>query len=202
MQAAIEELIDRSWAEAAARTDIRSGATISRPPLEALAAPRSESVFSDRFPVLEHFDAALELARGGVLAGLAEACEAARGQFRWTQNAAYDEARVGRELLDKYAYAALTGPDGLRRCEVPLSGYILMAPGLEYAGHRHAPREIYLLLTPGAQWSLDGGDWFEVGAGELIVHEPWQMHAMRTADKPMLAFAAWLERGDRLAIEI
>jgi gentisate 1,2-dioxygenase len=109
---------------------------------------------------------------------------------------------VGRELLDKYAYAALSGPDGLQRCEVPLSGYILMAPQLEYADHRHAPRELYLVLTPGAQWSLDGGDWFEVEAGDLIVHEPWQMHAMRTADQPMLAFAAWLERGDRLAIEI
>ena len=202
MQAAVKELIDRSWAEAAARTDARSDATISRPAQQPLLAPRCESVFSDSFPVLEHLDAALQLARGGILAGLAEAFDAARAEIRWTQNAAYDEARVGRELLDKYAYAALSGPDGLQRCEVPLSGYILMAPHLEYADHRHAPREIYLVLTPGAQWSLDGGGWFDVEPGDLIVHEPWQMHAMRTADRPMLAFAAWLERGDRLAIEI
>ena len=202
MQTAVTELIDKSWSEATARSDARSGATISRPALEPLEAPRSESVFSDDFPVLGHLDAALELARRGPLAGLVEAFEAARDDIRWTQNAAYDEARVGRELLDRYAYACLSGPDGPQRCEAPLCGYILLAPNLEYADHRHAPREIYLLLTPGAQWSLDSGDWFEVEAGALIVHQPWQMHASRSGDQPMLAFAAWLERGDRLAIEI
>lgn len=202
MPTAVDELIDRSWAAAAARVDARSGATIARPELEPLEAPRSESIFSNEFPVLAHLDAALALARGGVLVELAEAYEAARDEILWTQNAAYDEQRVGRELLDKYAYACLSGPDGPQRCEAPLCGYILLAPNMSYADHRHAPREFYLVLTPGAQWSLNSGEWFDVQAGDLIVHESWQMHATRTGDKPMLAFAAWLERGDRLAIEI
>ena len=66
MRAAIEELIDRSWAEACARTDLRSGAAITRPALEPLAAPRSESVFSDRFPVLEYLDAGARRTPRGV----------------------------------------------------------------------------------------------------------------------------------------
>ena len=202
MHAAIEQLIDRSWAEAAARVDARSGARIKRPALAPLESARTESVFSDQFPVLAHLDAALELARDGVLADLARDLAAARDVIRWTQNAAYDEARVGRQLLDNYAYACLTGPDGPLACEVPLGGYLLLAPNTQYVDHRHAPREIYLVLTPGARWSLDGGEWFEVEAGELIVHEPWQMHAVRTGTEPLLAFAAWLERGDRCAIEI
>ena len=202
MHAAIEHLIDRSWTEAVARVDARSGARISRPPLEPLRGERSESVFGDDFPVLAHLDAALECARGGVLAGLADAFAAARDDIRWTQNAAYDEARVGRRLLDNYAYACLSGPDGPQACEAPLGGYLLLAPNTQYVDHRHAPREIYLVLTPGARWSLDGGEWFGVEAGELIVHEPWQMHALHTGAAPLLAFAAWLERGDRSAIEI
>lgn len=202
MQVAVNALIDKSWAAAVERVDTRSGARITRPALEPLEAPRTESVFSDEFPVLAHLDEALALARCGALAELVEAYQAAREAINWTQNAAYDEARVGRELLDKYAYACLSGPDGSQRCEAPLCGYVLLAPDMEYTDHRHAPREFYLVLTPGAEWSLDSGDWFEVEAGDLIVHEPWQMHATRTVDKPMLAFAGWLERGDRLAIEI
>jgi len=202
MNPAIETLTDLSWAEVEARADRRSGATAVRPALEPLRRERVESRFGDDFPVLAQFDAALELASASRLAALAESLAAARDALPWTQNASYDEARVGRELLNAYAYACLSGPDGLQRCEVPLAGYILIAPQFEYVDHRHAPREVYLLLTPGARWRLDGGEWFDVEPGELIVHEPWQMHAMRTGDFPLLAFAAWLEPGERTAIEI
>ncbi len=202
MHGALDELVDRSWAAAAARRDARSGAVIARPPTMPLREPRQESRFGNAFPVLEHFERALALARRHELADLAAALEAARGELRWSQNAAYDETNVDRALLDGYAYAVLTAPDGPLPCEAPLCGYLMMAPDLLYRDHRHAPREIYLVLTPGTRWCLDSGDWFEVTPGELIVHEPWQMHAMRTGDQPLLAFAAWLEPGDRTAIRI
>jgi hypothetical protein len=41
-----------------------------------------------------------------------------------------------------------------------------------------------------------------VHPGDLILHEPWQMHALRAGDQPLLTFAAWLESGDRKAIRI
>ncbi len=202
MNPAIETLIDHSWAEVEARADRRSGASARRPVLKPLERERSESRFGDDFPVLAHLDAALGFACGAELKALGRSLAAAREQLVWTQNASYDEARGGRGLLASYAYACLSGPDGPQRCDAPLAGYILIAPNFEYADHRHAPREVYLLLTPGARWRLDGGEWFEVAAGELIVHEPWQLHATRTGDGPLLAFAAWLEPGERLAIEI
>ena len=76
-----------------------------------------------------------------------------------------------------------------------------MAPGVTYPGHKHEAREVYLVLTPGTQWRLDEGEWFDVMPGDLIYHDSWQMHAMRTADRPLLAFAAWIETGDRRAID-
>ena len=79
---------------------------------------------------------------------------------------------------------------------------MLMGPDVIYPNHKHGPREFYLVLTPGSQWKLDDDEWFEVNPGDLILHEPWQMHAMKTSDKPLLAFAGWLERGDRKAIEL
>ena len=36
--------------------------------------------------------------------------------------------------------------------------------------------------------------------GDLIFHDSWQMHAMRTGAQPLLAFAGWIEVGDRRAI--
>ena len=36
--------------------------------------------------------------------------------------------------------------------------------------------------------------------GDLIFHDSWQMHAMRTRRQPLLAFAGWIEVGDRRAI--
>jgi hypothetical protein len=202
MHAAIEDLIDLSWTEACVRVDKRSGATVARPTLEPLEHERADSRFDDDFPVLAHLDAALRLAQAGELAALAESVAEACGLLRWSQNAAYDEARVGRELLDSYAYACLSGPDCLQRCEAPLSGYILLGPNFEYPDHQHAPREVYLVLTPGTRWCLDSGEWFDVEVGDLIVHEPWQMHATRTGEYPFLAFVAWLERGDRSAIRM
>ncbi len=202
MHGALEELVDRSWAAAGARRDARTGQHVSRPPTQPLREPRQESRFSSEFPVLGHLDRALALARKHELAVLATAIDAVRGELRWSQNAAYDEATVGRELLDGYAYAVLSAPDGPLPCESPLCGYLMMAPDLTYRDHWHAPREIYLVLTPGSQWCLDSGDWFDVAPGDLIVHEPWQKHAMRTGDEPLLAFAAWLEPGNRAAITI
>jgi len=56
------------------------------------------------------------------------------------------------------------------------------------------------VLTPGSQWCLDEGDWFDVDAGDLMFPDSWQMHAMRPGEQPLLAFAGWIEAGDRRAI--
>ena len=79
-------------------------------------------------------------------------------------------------------------------------GLLLLGPGVVYPGHHHEPKEVYLVMTPGSQWCLDEGDWFDVAPGDLVFHDSWKMHAMRTRDKPLLAFAGWLDAGDRRGI--
>lgn len=202
MSTQLENLIDRAWLAVEARADVTRGQRVLRPPRKALRRPRTESRYRDDFAALEELARALELAERGELGELATAVREAADQFRWSQNASYDETTVSRELLDGYAYAPLSGPDCPIPCEVPLAGFLLMKSNTVYADHRHAPREVYLVMTPGARWCLDSGEWFEVNAGDLIFHDSWQMHAMRTGDEPLLAFAAWLEGGDRAAIRI
>lgn len=193
----IEALIDSAWEAVVERRDVRNASRIERPPFEELEARRLESRFDRDLPVLAHLDAALELAQRHELSRLAEAMRAVVPRLDWSQNPGYDEARVGRSLLDGYAYAGLAGPDCPVQCELPRCGFLLLGPGVTYVDHRHGPREIYLLMTPGSQWRLDRGEWFDVDAGDLVFHAAWQAHAMRAGRHPMLAFVAWLDRGDR-----
>jgi len=187
------------WAELLERNH---GQARPRPPLAPLEQAREESRFGDRFAVLAQLEAAIELAGRGVLGHLAEAFADALEDLRCSQNPSYDETSVSRELLDGSAYVGLSGPDSPVRCEAPLSGFLIMGANVTYDDHAHGPREIYLVLTPGSQWRLDKGEWFDVAPGDLIFHDTWQMHATRTASQPFLAFVAWLEPGDRKHIEI
>ncbi|UCH41412.1 MAG: hypothetical protein JSU67_07025 [Gammaproteobacteria bacterium] len=198
----IRDLIDTSWQAVEQRCEIIGGRRVTRPGFEALTQSRHESRFADDLAVLAHLDAALDLARDYELGHLAAGLSGVRDRIRWSQNPRYDETTVSRELLDGYAYAGLSGPDSPIRCDVPLCGYLIMGPGITYPDHRHAPPEIYLVMTPGSQWCLDSGEWFDVAPGDLIFHDSWQKHATRTSHQPLLAFVAWLERGDRTRIDI
>ena len=194
---ALRQLNGITWDAIASRRDKLTGQKVVVPPMQPLQQELIESRFSETFPVLDHLESALVLAGEHELAEIAQGFAAVVGELRWSQNPAYDETTCSRDLLDGYAYAAFTGPDAPIRCSVPRGGLMIMAPGLTYPGHHHEPREVYLVMTPGAQWQLDEGDWFDVQAGDMIFHDSWQTHSMRSGSEPFLAFVAWVESGIR-----
>lgn len=196
----LEDLLSDIWRIVANTPDLVTGVRVDIPAVVPCETGIVESRYSEGFPVLDHLEETIKLARGHGLGNLAERFAVLAPSLRWSQNPSYTAENAGQALLDGYAYAALSGPEGPVHCAAPRGGFMLMGPDVTYPAHSHAPREVYLILTPGAHWSLDNGDWFEVGAGQLILHEPWVKHAMRTHDKPMLAFAGWVEPGNRLAI--
>jgi hypothetical protein len=198
--AKLEQLNRLTWQAIIARPDRITGRRIEVPPKIDGERRDAESRFSDSFAVLAHLDAALALTAQGPLAEIGARFADVMQQLRWSQNPNYTEANSHRSFLDGYAYAGFSGPDAPLLCAVPRGGLVLLRPGVEYPGHHHAPKEVYLVLTPGSQWCLDEGDWFDVDAGDLIFHDSWQMHAMRTRQHPLLAFAGWIEAGDRRAI--
>ncbi|MDH3633588.1 MAG: dimethylsulfoniopropionate lyase [Gammaproteobacteria bacterium] len=193
----LEELNDLIWHTIAARQDIVNGRQIEIPQPISTARQDSESRFSDNFPVLQHLDQALSLVTNFDLAEIAGRFSRVMDNLRWSQNPNYDDNNSSRSFLDGYAYVGISGPDAPIRCAVPRGGLVLLGPGVVYPSHHHEPKEVYLVLTPGSQWCLDEGDWFDVAPGDLVFHDSWQMHAMRTRDKPLLAFAGWLDAGDR-----
>lgn len=196
----LELLHKLTWREIAARRDIVSGRPVEAPAMTPSARQDSESRFGGDFPVLRHLDEALSMASRFELAEIAARFSGVMGDLRWSQNPNYDDSNSSRSFLDGYAYAGFSGPDAPILCAVPRGGLLLLGPGVVYPGHHHQPREVYLVMTPGSQWCLDEDEWFDVAPGDLIFHDSWQMHAMRTGDKPLLAFAGWLDAGDRRSI--
>lgn len=198
--AELEALNQLSWSMIGARHDKVTGCQIAMPDKIDGNREDAESRFSDDFAVLEYRDAALTLTAQGPLAAIGESFARVMHQLRWSQNPNYTEHNSKRSFLDGYAYAGFAGPDAPLLCAAPRGGLVLLGPDVEYPSHHHQPKEVYLVLTPGSQWCLDEGDWFDVDAGDLIFHDSWQMHAMRTREQPLLAFAGWIEAGDRRAI--
>jgi len=195
-----DPILEHVWELVSHTPDKLGGQQIPVPPTVPIEASVAESRFSDSFPVLTHLNAALDLIREHGFDKLADLFGFVLPHIRWSQNPSYTEENCSRNLLDGYAYAAFSGPDGPVHCAAPRGGFFLMGPNVTYPAHSHKPKEVYLVLTPGAEWQLDEGDWFSVAAGDLMYHDTWQMHAMRTKDRPLLAFAGWIEPGDRLGI--
>jgi len=196
----LEVLNDQIWAAIAARRDVVSGRQVELP--QSIAGPRqdAESRFSDNFAVLTHLDTALQLVAATELADIGAGFAQLMHRLRWSQNPNYNENNSLRSFLNGYAYAGFSGPDAPILCAAPRGGLVLLGPDVVYPSHHHQPREVYLVLTPGSQWCLDEDVWFDVGPGDLIFHDSWQMHAMRTRAQPLLAFAGWMDVGDRRGI--
>jgi hypothetical protein len=156
----------------------------------------------EQFEVSRYFESTLTAVENWGAKHVSPLLRKASPSLVWSQNESYSEAKLGGHFMNNYVTGLLTGPGAPFAREAPPSGFLLLGPKIAYPAHRHLPREIYLMLTPGAEWCLDGGNWFSVAPGDVIYHASNQSHAMRTQETPMLAFAAWLDSGSRSAINI
>ena len=189
------------WEAVAARPCMVSGRRVDVPPLCPIQQSISDGRYSDQYPVLRHLDQALHLASEAGFSDITGIfSKLPRQQIRWSQNANYTKENCDQSLLDGYAYSPLTGPDGPIHAASPRGGLALVGPNVFYPAHHHETREVYLVLSAGFQWRLDDGDWFDVPPGNVIFHDRWVRHSMRTGDKPALAFAGWIEPGDRMSV--
>jgi len=71
------------------------------------------------------------------------------------------------------------------------AGIFIQAPGYFYAPHFHDSVELYHVLHGTAYWKRGEEDWLPRKAGEFILHDRDQVHAMRTGDDPIIALWAW-----------
>lgn len=119
------------------------------------------------------------------LAELAAAFMAIEQRLSWTRRQTADPA--DQRFYHGHANAAIAGPQGLEIREDVWFGVTLMAPRVLYPVHQHPPEEVYLALSQGEWWNA-GMDWTAPGPGGTIYNSPGIAHAMRSGEKPMLAF--------------
>jgi hypothetical protein len=87
-------------------------------------------------------------------------------------------------------WSELVGPAAPFRSDEVCLGLTLIGPHTHYPAHRHPAVELYHVLTGAAEWSADGIGHVQP-PGSFILHETNQEHAMRAADKPLLALYTW-----------
>lgn len=133
-----------------------------------------------RVPVCDWAGRALD-AVADERAALGAAFAAVEGLLRWAP-------RAGSEgpFRDGHANAVILGPGGLEVRDDLWVGVTVMAPGVRYMDHDHAPEEVYLSLSPGEWWNA-GMDWTDPGPTGCIYNPPGIRHAMRSGEGPFLA---------------
>ncbi len=147
-----------------------------------------------RKPVAQFVPQAVELARKGPLAAIAEAFAAIESQADWLQNPNYSVASLGPGYVDRYGYVELVGPGRPVESADLLVGLLLLGPDMHYPDHAHPAEEIYHVVAGEADWWREDEGWRRKGPGTLIHHAPMVRHAMRTAGEPLLALYCWTGR--------
>ena len=139
-------------------------------------------------PACAHLPQALATAEQGPFAATARALASLAPRLAWTRRAT---ARPSDQpFWDGHGNAMLLGPGGLETRADLWIGLSLVAPGVTYPDHDHAPEEAYLPLGPGA-WFNSAMGWADPQGRGLIYNPPGITHAMRATPGAPL-FAVWL----------
>lgn len=164
------------------------------------ALERSEGEFSTaqpaRIPACCHLAPAVEAARDGpvVIFELAKALLDLSPALVWAERAGASAA--GEPFLSGHANTQIAGSGGLETRDDVIVGASLLAPNIDYPKHKHAPEEMYIVLSEG-DWFNQEAQWYRPGIGAVVYHRPWLSHAMRSVNAPLLA--VWCLHVDREA---
>lgn len=110
-------------------------------------------------------------------------------KLHWKQS--YTAADFGQVFIDNYGFVEMFGTRGHFQSSEMAGGLFVMGPMQHYPSHYHVAEELYIPLTNGSYWMRSGGSFEERSAGEVIVHESNEAHAMETPDAPLIALYIW-----------
>ena len=70
-----------------------------------------------------------------------------------------------------------------------VAGLMFMTPNQIYPEHKHAPQEVYFVLSGRASWLYGGNtEYQQQGAGDVVYNHPNDLHGMKTDNEALLAF--------------
>lgn len=192
----VEEAIDAARAAFEARArDPQAAASVARI-FGALREPlEGEGAAPARLPVCDLLAEAADPSRftDPAMRRLAAALLRLDPVLAWRRRGG-EATNASASFQDGHANAMIAGPGGVEVRRDVWLGVSLLAPGVRYPDHDHAPEETYLVLS-GGEFSQNDGPWFEPGVGGSFHNPPGIRHAMRAGPAPLLAvWALWADR--------
>ena len=108
----------------------------------------------------------------------------------------YSEAEVGKDFLQRFGWFELAGPrDGYFQTNTTRMTVGYWGANLYYPWHLHEPEELYLVVSGGALFEVEGRESRTLRAGDTILHTSNQPHALTTGDSGILTFVLWRGNG-------
>jgi len=108
--------------------------------------------------------------------------------LRWRQPGF---GKIPDAVASHMAVCEIIGPMGQITHHAVRAGLLFQDAEILYPSHRHAAEEIYLPLSGPAAWQTANSAWRQHAFGDIIHHLPFQPHAIRTAQTPLLAIWGW-----------
>lgn len=127
---------------------------------------------------------------------IAASLAALDGHLTWSQTSRYTDAMLGDGFMQNYGWCQIIGPKGFFKGDDFLLGLLMLGPNNHYKDHHHPAPELYWPLTGPAEWKQGEGNFTIKKAGDIIWHAPNEIHAIKTADHPLLAVWSWTQDTD------
>lgn len=134
---------------------------------------------------LAHLAPALQ----GMNGPLADAMRAAGDRIAWFES---QSSEVARHMGGRNAMSQVVGPDSAHVSHDVRFGTFLIAPDTCYPRHAHSADELYIVVGGRGRWWIGDTPYRAYGPGEVVHVTPWQKHAIRTDDAPLLTLWAWM----------
>lgn len=104
----------------------------------------------------------------------------------------YGYQNPSQEMIEKYAYTEVIGPEGPIYSEEMIIGFVLLAPDFYYPKHKHSQiEESYLFLNDKTFYNKA-----ILEEGSFILNETGKIHELKSAaEKPALILYSWIKKG-------
>lgn len=108
---------------------------------------------------------------------------------KWRET--YKGTDIGNSFMDKFACYALIGNGGAWKSKTMSAFVVYMPAGLYYPWHQHPAEELYFVLAGEGEFLREDDEPEILKAGDSSFHHGNQPHALRTLDKPVMAYVLW-----------
>jgi dimethylpropiothetin dethiomethylase len=111
-----------------------------------------------------------------------------QGKLFWR----YGYQNPSQEMIEKYAYTEIIGPEGPIYSKELIIGFVLLAPDFHYPKHKHSQiEESYLFLTDKIFYNKA-----ILTEGSFILNKAGKIHELKSAaEKPALILYSWRKQG-------